>query len=169
MNAATTTAVTDPERQFVGCLLSLPHDPARAVLHGMRADDLADPAAAHALQLVIEVVASGTDPHPTVLYAHATTTGHAPGEHRRHRLARWLADTYRDAPPPALAGHLKATVLETAWRRAITTHATRLLHAVDTSPTDVLAELVDDREPVDQLWTRYQHTLARPTTLEVAA
>ncbi|RBM20165.1 hypothetical protein DI005_13555 [Prauserella sp. PE36] len=169
----TATALTDPERQFVGCLLWLPHEPARRVLAGMRPDDLADPMAAHVLHLVIEVVAAGQAPAPVTVYAHATTTGQAPGEHRRHRLGRWLADTYgATGPAPAdLAHHLKAVVLEAAWRRALAEHAHRLLHAVEASPTDLLAELADDTEHPDELHARYTaaRTNTHPTRLEVAA
>lgn len=165
--------LVDPERQFVGCLLWLPHVTARRVLAGMRADDLADPMAAHVLQLVIEVVAADVAPAPVAVYSHAVATGQAPGEHNRHRLGRWLADTYGHTPPTQhLAAHLKTVVLEAAWRRAVAEHATRLAHAVESSPTDVLHALADDTAHADDLWQRYRASLA-PTshtaTLEVAA
>lgn len=155
----TATALTDPEYQFIGCLLWLPHISARRVLAGMRADDLAHPMAAHVLQLVIEVIANDHDPHPVTVYTHAIATGHAGGEHRRHHLSQWLADTYGAATVPALAAHLKTVVLEVAWRRAVAAHATRLAQAAEDSPTDVLAELADDTATADELWTRYQNAL----------
>ena len=151
-----TDALIDPERQFVGCLMQLPAPAARRVLAGMRGDDLADPMAAHALQLAIEVLAAGQPPAPVTLYAHALATGQAPGTLRRERLSGWLFDTYRDAPPPALADHLKAVVLETAWRHALTVHAMRVLHAADTTPTATLRELVEDTTAIGELWDRYQ-------------
>ncbi|PXY32645.1 hypothetical protein BAY60_01470 [Prauserella muralis] len=139
----------------------------------MRATDLADPMTAHVLHLVIEVVAAGQAPAPVTVYTHATATGHAPGEHRRHWLARWLADTYSHTPTPVpdVAWHLKTAVLEAAWRRALTTHARRLLHATEHTPTELLAELADDTEAADELWTRYRQALAEvaPNRLEVAA
>ncbi|MEU3274520.1 hypothetical protein ABZ639_27060 [Saccharomonospora sp. NPDC006951] len=163
----------DPERQFVGCLLWLPHTHARTVLAGMRADDVADPMTAHVLQLVIEVVAHGQHPAPVTVYTHALHTGHAPGETARHRLGRWLADTYgaANAAPADQAHHLKTVVLEAAWRRAITEHAHRLSHAAHTSPADVLADLVEDTAHLDELHTRYTTALTDGpvTTLEVAA
>jgi hypothetical protein len=152
----TATAVTDPERQFVGCLLWLPLDAARRVLAGMRADDLADPMAAHVLQLVIEVVAAGQPPAPVAVFAHAVATGRAPGETPRARLGHWLAEVYGATQVPPLAGHLKAVVLEAAWRRALTEYAYRLLQAAETSPTEVLAELADDTTTADELWSRYR-------------
>lgn len=171
MDTATTASLIDPERQFVGCLLWLPHLQARRVLAGMRADDLADPMTAHVLQLVIEVVAAGHAPAPVTVYSHAVATGQAPGEHRRHRLARWLTDTYgaTTAAPADLAYQLKTVVLEAAWRRALAEYATRLAHAADTASTDVLRELADDTERPDALWRRYQAACQPDTRLEVAA
>jgi hypothetical protein len=152
----TATAVTDPERQFVGCLLWLPLDAARRALAGMRADDLADPMAAHVLQLVIEVVAAGQPPAPVAVFAHAAATGRAPGETPRARLGRWLAEVYGATQLPHLADHLKAVVLEAAWRRALNEHARRVLYAAETSPTELLADLADDTATADDLWTRYR-------------
>ena len=168
--ATATDALTDPERQFLGCLMQLPARPARRLLTGMRASDFAGGMTAHVLQLAIEVVAADHTPAPVALYAHATATGQAPGEKRREWLSGWLLDTYRDAPPPALADHLKAVVLEAAWRRALLAQARRIEQAVQTSPSEVLRELADDTAAVDELWTRYQAaTTAHPTHLEVAA
>lgn len=152
----TAPAVTDPERQFVGCLLSLPIEPARVVLSGMRADDLASPTCSYVLQLAIELVADDTPPAPVAVYSHAVTTGRAVGEHDRHRLSLWLAATYEATQLPLLATHLKTVVLEAAWRRTVRTHARRLLQAVEDSPTDVLAGLVADDGGAGELWARYQ-------------
>lgn len=171
MNTPSTDhALYDPERQFLGCLMWLPLNSARRVLAGMRASDLADPMAAHVLQLAIEVLADGQPPTPVALFAHAVATGRAPGESRRAWLGKWLADTYGADCTPTLASHLKAVVLEAAWRRAIRAHALQLLQAVEHSPTDVLLDVVDDREQLNELWTRYQHAVAAgPNSLEVAA
>lgn len=166
------SSIVDPERQFVGCLLWLPRRTARRVLAGMRADDLDHPMPAQVLQFIIEVVAAGHAPAPVTVYAHATTTGRVVGEQARHRLGRWLADTYGDssALPADTALRLKTVVLEAAWRRAVAEHAHRLQHAAENSPTDVLAELVDNTDRLGQLWQRYRDTIAAdPTTLEVAA
>ena len=152
----TAPAVTDPERQFVGCLLSLPLSEVRPVLAGMQADDLASPTCGYVLQLVIELAADGTPPAPVAVYSHAISTGRAGGEHDRHRLSLWLAETYQTAQVPLLASYLKTVVLEAAWRRAVARHSRRLWQAVEHSPTDVLAELVDDTHACDDLWDRYQ-------------
>lgn len=151
----TAPAVTDPERQFLGCLLSLPAEPARAVLAGMRASDVASPTCSYVLQLAIELAADDTPPAPVAVYSHAVTSGRAVGEHDRHRLSLWLAETYEAAQLPLMASHLKTVVLEAAWRRAVTAHARRLLQAVDGSPTDVLASVLEDRDACDELWARY--------------
>jgi len=167
---AATDALTNPEHQFLGCLMQLPARPARRLLAGMRATDFTGGMTRHVLQLAIEVVAAGHAPAPVALYAHAIATGQAPGEKRREWLSGWLLDTYRDAPPPALADHLKAVVLEAAWRRAVLVHARRIEQAVQNSPSEVLRELADDTAVIDELWTRYQAaTAANPTRLEVAA
>lgn len=151
-----TSAITDPERQFVGCLLCLPLDEARRVLTGMRADDLAKSTCSYVLQLVIELVGQDTPPAPVAVYSHAVATGRAVGEHDRHRLSLWLADTYGAAQLPLLAEHLKTVLLEAAWRRAVRAHARRLLQAVEDSPTDVLAALAECSATCDELWGRYQ-------------
>ncbi|PXY26865.1 hypothetical protein BAY59_19045 [Prauserella coralliicola] len=135
----------------------------------MRAADFASGMTAHVLQLAIEVVAADHTPAPVTLYTHAIATGQAPGEKRREWLSGWLADTYRDAPPPALADHLKAVLLEAAWRRALLAHARRIEQAVSGSPTEVLRELADDTAAVDELWTRYQAAVSGRPSLEVAA
>lgn len=155
------TITTDTERQFVGTLLWLPLHQARPVLAAMRADDLASPMAAEVLQLAIELVAAGQAPAPVAVYSHAVITGRATGETRRGWLGKWLADTYTacQATTPEHAWFLKAVVLEAAWRRAITDHARRLIHATDHSPTDVLAELADDTTRIDELWCRYHAAL----------
>ncbi|WP_435118968.1 hypothetical protein [Amycolatopsis thermoflava] len=167
--APATDPLTDPERQFLGCLMQLPARSARRVLAGMRADDFAGGMAAHVLQLTIEVVAAEQAPAPVTLYTHAIATGQAPGAKRREWLSGWLIDTFRDAPTPELADHLKAVLLEAAWRRALLAHARRIEQAVAGSPTDVLRELADDTGAVDELWIRYQAATAAPAHLEVAA
>ncbi|GAB3008628.1 hypothetical protein LWP59_02615 [Amycolatopsis acidiphila] len=173
--ATAADALIDPERAFLGCLLHLPATLARRVLAGMRADDLAGALAAPALQLVIELVAAGTAPAPVAVYAHAVATGRAAGEKRREWLSGWLIDTYRDAPPPALADHLKTVVLEAAWRRALLVHAHRIEQAIDTTDTAALRELADDGHAgAAELWSRYQAALGDSqsdisSALEVAA
>ncbi|MTD58757.1 hypothetical protein [Amycolatopsis pithecellobii] len=155
-----TNDLTDPERAFLGCLLQLPATAARRVLAGMRADDLASAAAAPVLQLVIELVAAGTDPAPVAVYAHAVATGRAAGQARREWLSGWIIDAYRDAPPPALTNHLKAVVLEAAWRRALFAHARRIEQSLDTTDPAVLRELADDgMAAAAELWSRYQSAL----------
>lgn len=169
MTAHSSAALIDPERQFVGCLMQLPHTPARRLLAGIRATDFAGPMSAHVLKLAIEVIDNDRPPAPVTLYAHAVATGQCPGEHRQHRLSGWLIDTYRDASPPAVADHLKTVLLEAAWRRALTTHARRLLQVADTSTPDRLREFANDTTAVDELWSRYETALAVPSRLEVAA
>ncbi|AIJ20652.1 hypothetical protein [Amycolatopsis methanolica] len=167
--ATATDALTNPERQFLGCLMQLPARRARRLLAGMRAADFAGGMAAHVLQLAIEVVAADQTPAPVTLYTHALATGQAPGEKRREWLSGWLVDTFRDAPMPELADHLKAVLLEAAWRRALLGHARRIEQAVAGSPTAVLRELADDTAAIDELWNRYQAALTGRPSLEVAA
>ncbi|MFK0243539.1 hypothetical protein ACIQUM_02490 [Amycolatopsis azurea] len=150
--------LTDPERQFLGCLMWLSADQARRLLTGMRADDLADPMATFVLQLAIELVADGHPPAPVALFVHAVRTGRATGEHRQHRLGGWLRETYSDVTP-ALAGWLKTVVLENAWRRALTAHAQRLIQAAESSPAEIVRDLADDTT-AEELWTRYRDTLS---------
>lgn len=152
----TDSTLLDPETQILGCLMQLPHEPARRVLAGMSAEDFADPMAAHVTQLAIEVIAAGQDPAPVVLYTHAITTGRAAGESRRAWLGSWLTDAYRDAPPPAVAGHLKTVVLEAAWRRAVVEHARRVLQAAESADTDLVRQLTDDTGRADELWKRFR-------------
>lgn len=155
----TTPAPLDPERAFLGCLLALPLSEARRLLAGMRPEDCGHPAAAHALALIIATVAAGHRPEPVTVFTHAHTTGAVTGEHAQHRLAHWLIDTHRDAPAGPAAGYLKTVVLDHAYRRAITEHATRLQQAARDCATDTLRELVDDTTTPDNLWERYQAAL----------
>lgn len=145
----------DAETAFLGCLLRLPHADARAVLAGMEPGDCGNPAAAHTLALVIGVVAEGHDPHPTVVFAHAQTTGAVTGEHATQRLAHWLIEAYETAPAPAAAEHLKTVVLEHAWRRTVAEHATRLAQAAQEAPVQVLADLADTTTPAEA-YDRYR-------------
>jgi hypothetical protein len=156
--ASADRAILDPERQFLGCLMQLPLAPARRLLAGMRADDLADPSAALVLQLAIELLADDQPPAPVALYTHALATGRAVGEHRRSLLSGWIIDTYRAATAPVIADHLKTVVLHAAWRRAVAAHARRVLQAVVQSPTEVLRDLADDTTTADELWDRLTAT-----------
>jgi hypothetical protein len=144
----------DPERALIGCVLQLDTTPARGLLAGMRPDDLADPATSTTLAIVIRLLADDMPPAPAMVW-HAAAHG---GIERHHleRFGPWLVDTYRAAPPPTVGPHLKATVLEAAWRRAITAHATRLRQAATEAPVDVLAEVDDDRATVDRLAAHYR-------------
>ncbi|HVV10557.1 hypothetical protein [Amycolatopsis sp.] len=161
-----TDTLTDPERGLLGCLMQLPATAARPVLTGMRADDLAGPVAAPVLQLVIELVADDVAPAPVAVYAHAVSTGRAPGEQRREWLSGWLIDAYRDAPPAALAGHLKTVVLEAAWRRALYAHTVRIGQALDSTDPHVLRELADDgMTAAENVWRRYRAALSTEDTV----
>ncbi|WP_027941645.1 hypothetical protein [Amycolatopsis taiwanensis] len=167
-------ALLDPERQFLGCLMQLPASPARRVLAGMRAADLADPTATFVLHLAIRAVAHDQPPSPAVLFEQAHEIADRPRATRLQQVGLWIANAYQDAPvaPEQHAAYLKAVVLKAAWRRAVAEHAHRLLQAVAESPTDELHELADDTTTADDLWTRYQ-TASRHSgisaRLEVAA
>lgn len=152
----------DPERALIGCVLQLDLAPARALLAGMRPDDLTDPATSATLALVIRLLAEDVPPAPAMVW-HAAAHG---GIERHHleRFGPWLVDTYRAAPPPTIGAHLKATVLEATWRRAHTAYATRLRQAATEAPADVLAEVYDDRAAIDRLAARYRAACADTTT-----
>jgi hypothetical protein len=169
-----TSALLNPEHQFLGCLMQLPLNPARRVLSGMRPTDLADPMATFVLHLAIQAIAHDQPPAPVVLFEHAHETAERPRTARLQQVALWIAETYQAAPtaPEQHAVYLKAVVLKTAWRRAVAEHAQRLLQAVAESPTDEVRELADDTTEADELWTRYlgardHNTLS--ARLEVAA
>lgn len=157
-----TPAVIDPERQFLGCLMQLPTTPARHLLTGMRATDLADPIAADLLQLAIELVVADRAPTPLALFdglCETTDTQSCAGGSRRLQIAgAWITDTYQHAPtlPTVTGGWLKTIVLKAAWRRAVHTHGLRLVQAVnDQWSTTALYDATDDTTQVDDLWTRY--------------
>jgi hypothetical protein len=152
----------DPERAFLGCVLQLDLNPARALLAGMRPDDLADPATATTLAIAIRLLGEDAPPSPAMVWHHAAHGGI--DRHQLEGFGPWLVDTYRAAPPPAVGPHLKATVLEAAWRRAISGQAARLRQAATEAPVDVLAEVYDDRATVDRLAARYRAALADTST-----
>lgn len=173
-----TPAILDPERQFLGCLMQLDAGPARRLLAGMQAGDLAEPIASDVLQLAIELVAADQAPAPLALLDGVwETTDTRPwtgGPRRVQTVGLWLADTYHHAPAaPAASGvWLKTVVLKAAWRRAVRAHGLRLVQAVDEEwSTTSLYEAADDTARVDDLWSRYraacEHIGAR-TRLEVA-
>ncbi|MFD2418498.1 hypothetical protein [Amycolatopsis pigmentata] len=169
-----TSALLDPQRQFLGCLMQLPTGAARRVLSGMRPTDLADPMAAFVLHLAIQAIAHDQPPAPAVLFEHAHETAERPRTARLQQVGLWIVETYQTAPtaPEQHAAYLKAAVLKAAWRRAIAEHAQRLLQAVAESPTDEIRELADDTTDADELWTRYQAARDHNTLsarLEVAA
>ncbi|MFI6029195.1 hypothetical protein [Amycolatopsis magusensis] len=151
----TAPALLDPQRQFLGCLMQLPTRPARRLLAGMRADDMAAPLPAMVLQLAIETVAADRPPAPAALFAHAVATGRASGDTRRRLVGRWITDAYSDAPPAVLADYLKAAVLADAWRRAVAEHAARLTQAAAESPAEIVRDLCQDTAHLDALWDRY--------------
>ncbi|GLY63666.1 hypothetical protein [Amycolatopsis taiwanensis] len=155
------SALLDPERQFLGCLMQLATDPARRVLSGMSPADLANPTASFVLHLAIRAVANDQPPTPIMLFEHAQEIAERPRASRLHEVAVWIADTYQAAPlaPEQHATHLKAVVLKAAWRRAVAEHAQRLLQAVAESSTDELSELTEDTCAVDEVWSRYQAAL----------
>ncbi|HKS48777.1 MAG TPA: hypothetical protein VJT49_27445 [Amycolatopsis sp.] len=153
-----TSPVLNTERQFLGCLMRLPTDPARRVLAGMRPTDLANPTAAFVLHLAIRALADNVPPAPAVLFEHAHEIAERPRTARLQQVGLWIVDTYQQAPlaPEQHTLYLKAAVLKAAWRRAVAEHAQRLLQAAAESSTDELRELTDDTSTADELWSRYQ-------------
>jgi hypothetical protein len=173
-----TAAVTDPERQFLGCVMQLPAPAAARLLTGMRPDDFADPAAAHVLTLATAVVVDGHAPTPLALLDRAMeTTDTAPragGAHRVQHLGAWLTEVYRDAPilPAAPYGAwLKTVLLKAAWRRAVREHAARLIQASEEATTASVRACLADTARMDDLWDRYRAADTAPGAgrLEVAA
>ncbi|KAA9164978.1 hypothetical protein FPZ12_006940 [Amycolatopsis acidicola] len=155
------TALLDPERQFLGCVMQLPINPARRLLAGMRPNDVANPLAAFVLHLAIGAVANDQPPMPIVLFERAQEIAGRPRAARLREIAAWIARTYEAAPlaPEQHAAHLKSVVLKAAWRRAVDEHARRILQAVAESSTDELHRLADDTGAADELWTRYRAAL----------
>jgi hypothetical protein len=156
-----TPVVIDPERQFLGCVMQLDATPARRLLAGMHATDLAEPIASDVLQLAIELVAADQAPAPLALLDGVwETTDTRPwtgGPHRLRTVGSWLADTYQHGPPADSGPWLKTVVLKAAWRRAVRAHGQRLLQAVDEEwPTTSLYEAAHDTARVDDLWSRYR-------------
>ncbi|MER6664325.1 hypothetical protein ABT256_07235 [Amycolatopsis japonica] len=177
------TALIDPERQFLGCVMQLPTTPARRLLAGMRADDFGSPVAAHVLQLSIELVAADQTATPLALmdrarerndiYPQTSPAPRSGAANRLQALGLWIADTYSDGPilPPSYYGSwLKALVLKGAYRRAVLAHAVRLEQAVaQETSTGYLRDQLDDTEHLDDLWRRYQEADGSLPRLEVAA
>jgi hypothetical protein len=158
-----TSAVIDPERQFLGCIMQLNTDPARRLLAGMHAADVAEPIASTVLQLAIELLAADQAPTPLALldgvWEATDTRPWTGGPRRLQSVGSWIADTYHHAPhAPAASGvWLKTVVLKAAWRRAVRAHGLRLVQAVDDEwTTTSLYEVADDTTRMDDLWSRYR-------------
>src|ERR1044072_6472605 len=96
-----TAVILDPERQYLGCVLQLDTNPARRLLAGMQAAELADPTASTVLHLAIELIAADQAPSPLALLDRAwESTDRRPwtgGPHRLQALDSWLRGA---APPP---------------------------------------------------------------------
>jgi hypothetical protein len=172
------TALVDPERQFMGCLIQQSVAPARRLIAGLGSDDFADPTCGWALALAVRVLSAGQAPGPVALLDCAwDTTSAAPrtgGADRLARLGVWLVDTYRDTTHASEdhAAWLKTVVLKQAWRRAVAEHSTRVLQAVEQRATDELLRIYGDRDRTDGLWRRYLGAAesaqrSQPTTDEV--
>lgn len=162
------TPELDAERAFLSCVLAAPRPDAAQLLAGMRADDFTTPIARLVAQLAIELTADNVPPTPSAILAHAATTGRVPAlrdrsaeyfgggsDQRYTRLAHWLLEAFALPTWPGLGYYLKTSVIEHAWRRAITEHATRLTQAATHSPIDVLAALLDDTDRITDLQRRH--------------
>lgn len=180
-----TPGLLDPQRQLLGAVMHLPTPTPTDLLTQLRAEDFTDPTARWVFGLACTATTAGLTPNPVVLFdtarEHLDSNPRTGPATRLARLGLWLVDTYRDAPTlgPDHAHWLAATVIKASWRRAITTHATRMLQAAEQCGTAELRRITADTTHLDDTWRRYQqittHITARitdtaaTTGLEIAA
>jgi hypothetical protein len=168
-------AVMDPERQFLGCILSLPARPAALLLDGLGPDDFTDPLAALVAELAIQITAAGRAADPLAVYdAAADHLPAGPRQGRAERLRRlstWLADTYAATvlPDTGHAAWLKGLLCKATWRRAVTAHATRVLQAAEHCTTSEVHRISTSTFYLEVLWARYQHTANPLDSVESSA
>lgn len=155
-------ATLEVERAFLGAILCLhTAEHGAALLTDLHPHDLAGGTTAATLELARTLVFDqGQPPAPVLVY---TLAEQRLAAHQLDGYGEWLLDTYRGAPPPATGWHLRALLLEHAWRRTLRDYAETLLTNLDRAEPGELAELdTRARTPVEQAAARYR--AARHTT-----
>jgi replicative DNA helicase len=137
-------------------------DPARTVLDLLRPKDLYDRRLKDVLTAVQTVLRRGQSPDLHLVRAELVRTL---GPQQTSDADQLLLELHAAVPLPAQARAYAVEVLAAAWRRRITTAATRFAQAADSSNDDDLAELIDaEYEAVEAARLRYRLALAPKET-----
>lgn len=136
------------EAALLGCLLTLPAAPARALLARLAETDWVVPAHRTVAAAAAACLAAGVPADPVTVLGQLRRTGTEPSVERPPAtgpgdVGLLLLDLVRAAPCPASATHYAQVVLEHAYRARLQTAAVRLLQAAPTAPLDGLTALLD--------------------------
>lgn len=138
-----TTSALCAETALIGTLMQHPPHAAARVLRRITEDDLTDPHAATTARVIRDLAAAGAvSADPVTVLSHARATGVVTRDHQTSRFARWLLDAWATPAPAAAAHHLADLVADAAYRRHITTWATRAAHAADCADLDAVHRLL---------------------------
>ena len=167
----TVTSRGEPENHLIGALMWLPATQARVIADLVPDTAIWWPLNRWAYEIIAQLAATGHDPEPVTVLAHARHRAARQAIHphqpptpaQHHRLAVHLANLYTHTSTPAAATDYARAVLDDAYRRAFAAHATRMtqLAEADVEHSDLAAQfstICDDLADLNQRVT----TAAQP-------
>ena len=153
-----------PEHQFIGALLYLSVDEARALLDLVPDTAIAKPVARWAYELIRRLVEDAERPDPVSVLAagkrhsarHVMCPDQPPTDARLKQLALYLVDAYTQNISAALGSSLARQVLDDAYRRAFGTLGQRMqrLAETDIERGDLTDQFGLIRDELADLWRR---------------
>ncbi|WP_018686352.1 DnaB-like helicase N-terminal domain-containing protein [Actinokineospora enzanensis] len=122
----------DPERIVLGTLMWATPDQARPHLSRLDPGDFTDPRGREALAVMSDLIDTRVPSlDPATLLTHAQRGGMFRDTNTAHLLTGWVFDAHATAVPLVVVEFHIAALIETAYRRALTAHATRLRQIAD--------------------------------------
>jgi replicative DNA helicase len=150
----------DPENAYVGALLHLPVDQARAAASLVRVDDLGDPQLQVIFTAIGQLIAQGTPADPAATLAHLRAGGVVTGPVAVQAIAQLLIDLHTGVAMPASAPYYARGVLDEALRRRCVEAGTRIAQATERCSLDDLVELAQGE--VDAVVDLYKYRAGLP-------
>jgi replicative DNA helicase len=145
----------DPENAYVGALLHLPIDQARAAASLVRVDDLGHPQLQVVFTAIGQLIAKGIHPDPAAVLAHLRAEGVITGPTAVQATTQLLIDLYTGVAMRASAPFYAQAVIDEALRRRCVEAGTRIAQATERCSLDDLVELV--QREADAILGLYKH------------